>query len=113
MHEIGQLRSQYTDGNGHTLTVAQGYDSPQRWDRYEQDLAQARGFPSAESYHDALTAHMREHGQGNPLSYGKEGDLVNGHHRYYAARDLGWTHIAAEPWRDKQPPLKDVPGWDR
>lgn len=111
IEEVGRLRSQYTDGEGHALTVAQGYHSPQRWDAYEQDTAQAKGYRSAEDYHGALMSHMREHGLGNPLAFSEGGDLVNGHHRYYAARDLGWTHVAAEPWQEK--PMRDVPGWDR
>lgn len=106
IEHIGGLRSQVPG-----LTVEQSYyDSPTRWDDYEQEMAQAKGYPSAQHYHEALKDHMRANGMENAVTWRGQ-DLSNGHHRYYAARDLGWSHIKAEPYQGQR--VRDVPGWDK
>ena len=45
-----------------------------------------------------------------PVTFSGGWSLVNGHHRYFAARDLGWTRIPAELFDHK--PVPAIPGWD-
>jgi hypothetical protein len=106
IEEIGAMPSQY--GN---MTVEQAYQGPERYDEMEQEYARNKGYNSAQEYQAALRDHVAEHGIKNPLVYGS-GGLGNGHHRYFAARDLGMTHIPAEPWGPKSK-IQDVPGWDK
>ena len=110
IEQIGGLKSQIPG-----LSVEQSYyTTPTRWDETEQHYAQAKGYGSAHEYHEALKSHIREHGVAVPVAFDRRGSLMNGHHRYYAARDLGLTHIPAERLDPRNTsPVPDVPWWDR
>ena len=42
-----------------------------------------------------LMESLRRHGQLNPITISRENELIAGHRRYLAARELGWQHIEA------------------
>jgi hypothetical protein len=110
--EVGRLESQYDD-----LSMAGAYDDPRRFDEDADAYAQFKGYADARAYQDALTEHVREHGIVNGISIGSAyypgkhpAGVVNGMHRYFAARDAGLTHVPVQPQRPT--PLPPVPGWD-
>lgn len=112
IEEIGKLRSQYYSGTGtEPMTVEQAYQAGE----HLHDVADpATGMEvTGEEYMGKLRSHMAASGLQNPVNYGPN-DLMDGHHRYAAARDLGWTQIPAKPWSRGDSYRRDpeVPGWD-
>ena len=111
--EIGQLESQFPG-----LSMDEAYACGElRFDEVADDHAQFKGYADARAYQAALTEHIHAHGIANAIGLGPayetqrfEAGVVNGQHRYFAARDLGLTHLPAGPNRIAPMPL--VRGWD-
>jgi hypothetical protein len=102
VEEIGYLESQFPG-----LSMDEAYECDElRFDEVADDHARFKGCADARAYQAALTEHIRAHGIANAIGLGPayeagrfEAGVVNGQHRYFAARDLGLTHIPAGPNR--------------
>lgn len=104
--EMDNLSSQYP---GHTMAQAYTNHQLRFSDRQDNLNAQELGHPDAESYQNALSQHVAEHGIQNPISV-RDTFVGNGHHRYFAAKDNGLTHVpVVVRGRAASAP---VPGWD-
>ncbi len=113
VEEIGQLESQWPG-----LSMAEAYECHElRFSPEADEYARQRGHADARAYHTALVEHIRVNGIANVIGLGPAHDtgrfpasVVNGQHRYFAARDLGLPTVPAGPNRNVPMPL--VPGWD-
>src|SRR5260370_5651241 len=88
-----------------------------RFDEVADDHAQFKGYADARAYQAALTEHIHAHGIANAIGLGPayetqrfEAGVVNRQHRYFAARDLGLTHLPSRPHR--LTPIARVTGWE-
>lgn len=92
-------------------TVEQAYQENAH-DSFEQNHAQNHGFASSHEYLGALAKHVQQHGIANPVSLSPNGQhMVNGHHRYNVARELGYTHLPVNTFQGRK--VNDVAGWDK
>jgi hypothetical protein len=111
--EIGAMESQWMG-----LSMDEAYHCDElRFDAAADAYARQRGHADARAYHEALKDHIRVNGVANTIGLGPAYDsgrfevsVVNGQHRYFAARDLGLTTLPAGPNQNVPMPL--VPGWD-
>lgn len=94
---LGSLPSQYADDyHEKDLSVEEAYQDPAiRFGQDEQNYARHKGFSSAEEHQESLMSDVRAHGFREPVVYHSTAGLSDGHHRYFAARDLGLKHAPA------------------
>lgn len=108
LDEVGKLRS----GNRLGISVEEEYQAHQRGDFTEGDIehAQAYGFDHPVHYQDELNRHVATHGIATNGYWGPGDEsldenpsdkyLVNGAHRYEAARTLGHATMPMAKYPD-------------
>lgn len=113
--ELGSMRSQYAHPDtGQPMTLDEAYARPDvRYNDAANRQARSRGWRDAEQQHVALRQSLRIHGQQNPIFYDREAQSVdNGHHRYFAGRDLGWDRFKVDDQTKRNADWTPVAGWD-
>lgn len=94
VEKLGEMPSQWGSGK----TNEEIYQNPaDRFDAVEDKYARNKGFNSAREYHEHLVSDIRDNGVQTPLHVsegaGRWPRIINGHHRFFAARDLGLTEV--------------------
>jgi hypothetical protein len=126
IEKVGQMRS----GNFPGMTVEEEYQARMRGEapQRQNDDARARhhGFRDASDYQAAITGSIRTRGMVNAPEfrhdqvwnddredYDRTGTqtMTTGHHRYTAARNLGWTHLPVKEQGPYGSDNRPVPGW--
>lgn len=101
LEDISAMRS----GDFHGMTMGQTYDELTASQRLRPPQRTKEVYhPSSGNYmakQRRLKQELSEQGQQTPLRTQmnisgslKRSIVENGHHRYWAARDLGWSHLA-------------------
>jgi hypothetical protein len=110
--EVGKLESQFPGMSMRAAYQAHG----ERFNPSADDRAKFLGHGDARQYQQDLNDHIAKTGIQNPIAIGKaysrrfDAGVINGQHRYFAARDLGLSHVPVEPHRIR--PVPEVPGWN-
>jgi ParB-like nuclease family protein len=116
VNELGKMPSQWNEGfdedkwhvTGRALTNEEAFNNPSdRLGPRADDRARNFGFNTGAEFQDNLTDNVRQNGMETPIAvsqYQNGSVIQNGHHRWVAARTLGWDKVPVKIYPNGREP---------